>query len=68
MRRVQSCEGETVANTAHKEPEAETLITKTQPNELPLAPNMQSSGRLTIVLACLLGLALLMALLIIVGE
>ena len=43
MRRglVQSREGETVvADTSHKEPEAETLITKTQPNELPLAPNV----------------------------
>ena len=46
MRRglVQSCvvEGETVADTPHKEPESETLITKPQPHELPrLAPNVQ---------------------------
>jgi len=44
MRRglVQSCEGETVTDREHKEPESETLITKPQPHELPrLAPNVQ---------------------------
>jgi hypothetical protein len=59
---------ETVVDTAHKEPESETLNTKTQPDELPLAPNTQSSRSLTIVVACSLGLVLLMALLFIVAQ
>jgi hypothetical protein len=63
-----------VLDTAQKEPESETLTTTTQPDKLPLAhtsrrpPNTRSSRRLTIVVACLLGLELLIALLLIVAD
>jgi hypothetical protein len=54
-----------MADPAYKEPEFETPNTETQADELPPTPNTQSSRKLSIVLACLLALALLVSLLLI---